>query len=71
MTSFSPWLIEINASPAIGPSTTVTAKMVPVLLRDILALTTTFNYAAKRNTVGTLECIFSQDEERKKSAEKR
>ncbi len=37
----SPWLIEINASPAIGPSTSVTTRMVPQLLRDILAVTTT------------------------------
>ncbi len=37
---FNPWLIEINASPAIGPTTSVMAHLVPKLLRDLVAVST-------------------------------
>lgn len=31
-----PWLIEINENPAMDPSTQVTAKLCPQMLRDVI-----------------------------------
>lgn len=33
---FTPWLLEINSSPDLSPSTSVTAKMCPQVLEDII-----------------------------------
>ncbi len=67
----SPWLIEINASPAIGATTSVTTRMVPPLLKDLLAVTTSGGHGDQAGTahnpwvppvgavVGQLECVYS------------
>ncbi len=34
-----PWLIEINSSPALGSSTSVTARMCATMLEDIVRVT--------------------------------
>lgn len=31
-----PWLIEINENPAMDPSTKVTARLCPQMLRDVI-----------------------------------
>ena len=61
----SPWLIEINASPAIGASTSVTARMVPAMIKDLLGVTTSPGALSGSGpmAVGTLECVYSQAEE--------
>lgn len=33
---FKPWLIEINSRPALYPSTSVTARMCPQVLDDVI-----------------------------------
>lgn len=33
---FTPWLIEINSSPDLSPSTSVTARMCPQVLEDLI-----------------------------------
>ncbi|KAF5269211.1 hypothetical protein FQR65_LT02512 [Abscondita terminalis] len=33
---FRPWLIEINAHPALGPSTPVTARLAPLVQQDLI-----------------------------------
>lgn len=33
---FKPWLLEINANPALHASTPITAKMCPQVLEDVL-----------------------------------
>lgn len=33
---FTPWLIEINSSPDLSPSTSVTARMCPQMLEDLV-----------------------------------
>lgn len=33
---FTPWLIEINSSPDLSPSTSVTARMCPEMLEDVI-----------------------------------
>lgn len=33
---FTPWLLEINSSPDLSPSTSVTAKMCPQVLEDLI-----------------------------------
>lgn len=33
---FVPWLIEINSSPDLSPSTSVTARMCPQMLEDLV-----------------------------------
>lgn len=38
--SDGPWLIEINSNPAMDPSTSVTARMCPQVLSDIVKGTT-------------------------------
>lgn len=41
-----PWLIEINENPAMDPSTKVTARLCPQMLRDVI------------KGSGTVRCIF-------------
>lgn len=44
---YNPWLIEINSSPSLEFSTKVTAKLVPILLEDLVKVVVDYGMARK------------------------
>ncbi|XP_055386365.1 uncharacterized protein LOC129615259 isoform X2 [Condylostylus longicornis] len=56
---FNPWLIEINSSPDLGATTSVTARMCPACLEDVIKVVIDRRYDIKADT-GNFECIYRQ-----------
>ncbi|KRX02871.1 hypothetical protein PPERSA_04074 [Pseudocohnilembus persalinus] len=46
--SFNPWLIEVNSSPTMEHSTSITSKLVTRLLDDVLKVTVDYQFAKKQ-----------------------
>lgn len=57
---FRPWLIEINAKPALYASTPVTAKMCPQVLADVIKVVIDVPQNPKAKT-GNFELIYKQN----------
>ncbi|GJQ82797.1 hypothetical protein Trydic_g13500 [Trypoxylus dichotomus] len=57
---FTPWLLEINSSPDLSPSTSVTAKMCPQVLEDLIKVTVDRRKDPKADT-GLFEMIYKQN----------
>lgn len=57
---FQPWLIEINAKPALFASTPVTARMCPQVLEDLVKVIIDVPHKLKANT-GTFELLYKQE----------
>lgn len=57
---FQPWLIEINAKPAMYGSTPVTAKMCPQVLDDLIKVIIDIPQNAKAKT-GNFELLYKQN----------
>lgn len=56
---FKPWLIEINSSPALTPSTPITSRMCPQVLDDVIKVVV--DYAANnKSSTGKFELIYKQ-----------
>ncbi|XP_061706956.1 tubulin glycylase 3A-like isoform X1 [Cydia pomonella] len=56
---YKPWLIEINSCPDLHPTTPVTAKICPAVIRDIIKVV--IDYANDPNSsTGKFECIYRQ-----------
>uniref|UniRef100_A0A1A9W5H6 Tubulin glycylase 3A n=1 Tax=Glossina brevipalpis TaxID=37001 RepID=A0A1A9W5H6_9MUSC len=57
--NFYPWLIEINSSPDLAPTTSVTARMCPQCLEDIIKVMVDRRMDPKAD-VGNFELIYRQ-----------
>lgn len=57
---FQPWLIEINAKPALYASTPVTARMCPQVLDDLIKVIIDLPHNAKTKT-GNFELLYKQN----------
>lgn len=57
---FQPWLIEINAKPALFASTPVTAKMCPQVLDDVIKVIIDIPHNAKAKT-GHFELLYKEN----------
>lgn len=57
---FQPWLIEINAKPALYASTPVTARMCPQVLEDLVKVIIDVPQKLKANT-GNFELLYKQE----------
>ena len=55
-----PWLIEINSSPALGATTSVTTRMCSVMLEDIVRVTVDRRKGRNVDT-GGFELIYKQN----------
>ncbi|KAK6623429.1 hypothetical protein RUM43_009281 [Polyplax serrata] len=55
-----PWLIEINENPAMDPSTKVTARLCPQMLRDVIKVVVD-KRADKSASTGQWELIYRQN----------
>ncbi|XP_039279406.1 uncharacterized protein LOC111049631 isoform X2 [Nilaparvata lugens] len=56
---FSPWLIEINSSPAMHASTSVTGKLCSQCYKDVIKVVIDYNKSQQANT-GDFELIYKQ-----------
>lgn len=56
---FYPWLIEINASPDLAPSTSVTARLCPQAVEDVIKVVVDRKIDQVAET-GCFEQIFKQ-----------
>jgi tubulin monoglycylase TTLL3/8 len=57
---FNMWLIEVNSSPAMDYSTSVTERLVKLVLEDTIKVVVDFENAKKKSQVdtGLFECIY-------------
>ena len=57
---FNMWLIEVNSSPAMDYSTTVTEKLVKMVLEDTVKVVVDYPEAKKKSKcdTGNWECIY-------------
>jgi len=57
---FNMWLIEVNSSPAMDYSTTVTERLVKLVLEDTVKVVVDYATAKKKSKVdtGLFECIY-------------
>jgi len=57
-----PWLIEINSSPAMDYSTTVTERLVKLVLEDATKVVVDFGLSKSKNKkgidTGLFKCIY-------------
>lgn len=53
--NFTPWLIEINSCPAMGPTTSVTARMCPQCFEDVIKGTSNNHKSTSQKMVITRE----------------
>lgn len=56
---FNPWLLEINSCPDLSPSTSVTARMCPQCLEDVIKVIIDKRKDIKADT-GLFECVYKQ-----------
>ncbi|KAL4715089.1 hypothetical protein ACJJTC_012136 [Scirpophaga incertulas] len=56
---FTPWLIEINSSPDLAPTTSVTARLCPQCLEDVVKVVLDRRYNPDADT-GTFELAYRQ-----------
>ncbi|RZF34277.1 hypothetical protein LSTR_LSTR010251 [Laodelphax striatellus] len=56
---FSPWLIEINSSPAMHSSTSVTRSLCTQCFKDVIKVVIDYNKSQQANT-GDFELIYNQ-----------
>ncbi|XP_026738592.1 tubulin glycylase 3A-like isoform X3 [Trichoplusia ni] len=56
---FTPWLIEINSSPDLAPTTSVTARLCPQCLEDVIKVVLDRRYSPDADT-GTFELAYRQ-----------
>ncbi|GBP88450.1 Tubulin glycylase 3A [Eumeta japonica] len=56
---FTPWLIEINSSPDLAPTTSVTARLCPQCLEDVIKVVLDRRYDPNADT-GTFELAYRQ-----------
>ncbi|XP_013181233.1 PREDICTED: tubulin glycylase 3A-like [Papilio xuthus] len=56
---FTPWLIEINSSPDLAPTTSVTARLCPQCLEDVIKVVLDRRYNVDADT-GTFELAYKQ-----------
>lgn len=56
---FTPWLIEINSSPDLAPTTSVTARLCPQCLEDVIKVVLDRRFNAEADT-GTFELAYRQ-----------
>ncbi|XP_047042083.1 tubulin glycylase 3A-like isoform X1 [Helicoverpa zea] len=56
---FTPWLIEINSSPDLAPTTSVTARLCPQCLEDVIKVVLDRRYNLEADT-GTFELAYKQ-----------
>ncbi|CAH0700801.1 unnamed protein product [Spodoptera exigua] len=56
---FTPWLIEINSSPDLAPTTSVTARLCPQCLEDVIKVVLDRRYNLDADT-GTFELAYRQ-----------
>lgn len=50
---FKPWLIEVNSSPTMEHSTSITQNLVTNVLDDIVKVTMDYNFAKKAQKKNT------------------
>jgi tubulin monoglycylase TTLL3/8 len=56
----NPWLIEVNSSPAMDYSTPVTAKLVKMVMEDIVKVVVDLRRKkSKKKVAGEFRCIYS------------
>jgi tubulin monoglycylase TTLL3/8 len=62
---YTPWLIEINSSPSMEHSTSITGRMVPDVLEDTLKVVIDYSFAKKgtkkKVDTGGFELIYKGD----------
>lgn len=56
---FTPWLIEINSSPDLAPTTSVTARLCPQCLEDVVKVVLDRRQSPDAST-GTFELVYRQ-----------
>ncbi|XP_018580241.1 tubulin glycylase 3A-like, partial [Anoplophora glabripennis] len=57
---FKPWLIEINANPALHGSTPITARMCPLVLEDVIKVVVDYD-ANKSASTGSFELVYEKN----------